>query len=247
MTPLGSTGEFAYLTMRSARLWCRPRSTRRAAACRSWPASLRRRLECGGARRGPIRNSAPTASWILEAYFRWPMRRSNPFLQHCGRGRHPRRDLTPIAIPALRSHARRHRASRGPSAPSATSRMLDQHRTVVVDHEPLRRCDQSVLGSAHIPAAVMLIGGVGWMAGPACIIPRRASSSIISARPNAGTTRCGCSASSARQRGLARFNLAACIKAGLSIQATTSATPCRRRRLTDEQRGVVEAVLQELG
>src|SRR5213082_2509168 len=27
--------------------------------------------------------------------------------------------------------------------------------------------------SAHIPAAVMLIGGLGWMAGPACIIPRQ--------------------------------------------------------------------------
>src|SRR5262245_54016947 len=27
--------------------------------------------------------------------------------------------------------------------------------------------------SAHIPAAVMLIGGVGWMAGPACIVPHQ--------------------------------------------------------------------------
>jgi 4-hydroxy-tetrahydrodipicolinate synthase len=27
--------------------------------------------------------------------------------------------------------------------------------------------------SAHIPACVMLIGGVGWMAGPACLIPRQ--------------------------------------------------------------------------
>jgi 4-hydroxy-tetrahydrodipicolinate synthase len=26
--------------------------------------------------------------------------------------------------------------------------------------------------SAHIPACVMLVGGVGWMAGPACLIPR---------------------------------------------------------------------------
>ena len=26
--------------------------------------------------------------------------------------------------------------------------------------------------SAHVPAAVMLIGGVGWMAGPACAVPR---------------------------------------------------------------------------
>src|SRR5262249_11085510 len=27
--------------------------------------------------------------------------------------------------------------------------------------------------SAHIPATVMLIGGVGWMAGPACIVARQ--------------------------------------------------------------------------
>jgi len=27
--------------------------------------------------------------------------------------------------------------------------------------------------SAHIPACVMLIGGVGWMAGPACVAPRQ--------------------------------------------------------------------------
>ena len=27
--------------------------------------------------------------------------------------------------------------------------------------------------SAHIPACVMLIGGVGWMAGPACVVPRQ--------------------------------------------------------------------------
>lgn len=27
--------------------------------------------------------------------------------------------------------------------------------------------------SAHIPAAVMMIGGVGWMAGPACIVPKQ--------------------------------------------------------------------------
>src|SRR3546814_9708713 len=27
--------------------------------------------------------------------------------------------------------------------------------------------------SAHIPAAVMLIGGKGWMAGPACVAPRQ--------------------------------------------------------------------------
>ena len=40
----------------------------------------------------------------------------------------------------------------------------------------MNRCADSIdvfSASAHIPAAVMLIGGVGWMAGPACVIPRR--------------------------------------------------------------------------
>src|SRR3979411_960280 len=40
----------------------------------------------------------------------------------------------------------------------------------------MNRCGDSIKvfsASAHIPAAVMLIGGVGWMAGPACIIPRQ--------------------------------------------------------------------------
>src|SRR5258708_1577925 len=38
----------------------------------------------------------------------------------------------------------------------------------------MNRCPdiQVFSASAHIPAAVMLIGGVGWMAGPACIVPR---------------------------------------------------------------------------
>ena len=40
----------------------------------------------------------------------------------------------------------------------------------------MNRCGDNLRvfsASAHIPAAVMLIGGVGWMAGPACIIPRQ--------------------------------------------------------------------------
>src|SRR6185295_11518190 len=39
----------------------------------------------------------------------------------------------------------------------------------------MNRCPELAVfsASAHIPAAVMLIGGVGWMAGPACVIPRQ--------------------------------------------------------------------------
>ena len=73
--------------------------------------------------------------------------------------------------------------------------------------------------SAHIPAAVMLIGGVGWMAGPACIIPRQSVELYDLCR------RARWDEAMALQRKLwrineafARFNLAACIKAGLAIQ-----------------------------
>src|ERR1700738_2081612 len=40
----------------------------------------------------------------------------------------------------------------------------------------MNRCGETTRvfsASAHIPAAVMLIGGVGWMAGPACVAPRQ--------------------------------------------------------------------------
>src|SRR5215467_11837107 len=42
----------------------------------------------------------------------------------------------------------------------------------------INRCGERISvfsASAHIPACVMLIGGVGWMAGPACIIPRESA------------------------------------------------------------------------
>jgi dihydrodipicolinate synthase/N-acetylneuraminate lyase len=73
--------------------------------------------------------------------------------------------------------------------------------------------------SAHIPACVMLIGGVGWMAGPACLIPRQSVELYELCRdghwPRAMEL----------QRRLWAFNeafakhgLAACIKGGLELQ-----------------------------
>jgi 4-hydroxy-tetrahydrodipicolinate synthase len=73
--------------------------------------------------------------------------------------------------------------------------------------------------SAHIPAAVMLIGGVGWMAGPACLVPRASVRLYELCRAGAWDE------AMALQRRLwalnqafARFNLAACIKGGLMLQ-----------------------------
>ena len=80
--------------------------------------------------------------------------------------------------------------------------------------------------SAHIPAAVMLIGGVGWMAGPACIVPRQSVRLYDLCRAGRWPE------AMALQRELwhineafARFNLAACIKAGLQIQGYAVGDP----------------------
>jgi 4-hydroxy-tetrahydrodipicolinate synthase len=116
----------------------------------------------------------------------------------------------------------------------------------------MNRCGESIkvfCASAHIPAAVMLIGGLGWMAGPACIIPRQSVELY---------NLCRCARwdeAMALQRKLwrineafARFNLAACIKAGLSIQGYDVGDPVPPQApLTEAQREVVEAALRELG
>ena len=80
--------------------------------------------------------------------------------------------------------------------------------------------------SAHIPACVMLIGGVGWMAGPACVAPRQSVELYELCRQGEWN------AAMALQRQLwklneafARHNLAACIKGGLVLQGYPVGAP----------------------
>jgi len=103
--------------------------------------------------------------------------------------------------------------------------------------------------SAHIPACVMLIGGVGWMAGPACIIPRESVRLYDLCRvgdwPNAlelqRNLRCV-------NEAFARFNLAACIKAALELQGYPVGDPVPPQpKLTDEERHIVKSILADVG
>jgi 4-hydroxy-tetrahydrodipicolinate synthase len=103
--------------------------------------------------------------------------------------------------------------------------------------------------SAHIPAAVMLIGGVGWMAGPACVAPRQSVELYDLCKARRWDE------AMALQRRLwrlneafARYNLAACIKAGLSIQGYDVGDPLApQAALTADERRVIETLLQEIG
>src|SRR6185312_11657502 len=102
--------------------------------------------------------------------------------------------------------------------------------------------------SAHIPAAVMLIGGVGWMAGPACIVPRQSVRLYDLCRAGQWDE------AMTLQRKLwgineafARFNLAACIKAGLQFQGYEVGDPVPPQlALTPDERKIVEKTLMEL-
>ena len=80
--------------------------------------------------------------------------------------------------------------------------------------------------SSHIPACVMLIGGVGWMAGPACVAPRQSVELYQTCR------RGDWAAAMELQRPLwalnqafAKYNLAACIKGGLELQGYAVGAP----------------------
>jgi 4-hydroxy-tetrahydrodipicolinate synthase len=80
--------------------------------------------------------------------------------------------------------------------------------------------------SAHIPVCVMLIGGVGWMAGPACVAPRQSVQLYDLCR------RGDWNAAMEIQRPLwalnqafAKYNLAACIKGALELQGYTVGMP----------------------
>ena len=80
--------------------------------------------------------------------------------------------------------------------------------------------------SAHIPAAVMLIGGVGWMAGPACIVPRQSVRLYDLCRAGKWPQAMKLQRELWRiNEAFARFNLAACIKAGLQIQGYAVGDP----------------------
>jgi 4-hydroxy-tetrahydrodipicolinate synthase len=103
--------------------------------------------------------------------------------------------------------------------------------------------------SAHIPACVMLIGGKGWMAGPACIVPKQSVALYDCCR------RRDWDAAMQLQRRLwrinqvfAKYNLAACIKGGLELQGYAVGAPLPPQPpLSSEGIEEVRRALSELG
>jgi len=103
--------------------------------------------------------------------------------------------------------------------------------------------------SAHIPACVMLIGGVGWMAGPACVVPRKSVQLYELCRAGKWDEAMQLQRSLWRiNRVFAKYNLAACIKGGLELQGYKVGVPLPPQMpLSEAGRAEVKSILADLG
>ncbi|MDH7798287.1 MULTISPECIES: dihydrodipicolinate synthase family protein [unclassified Beijerinckia] len=114
-----------------------------------------------------------------------------------------------------------------------------------------RRCQDRLdifAASSHLVTSVMMIGGKGWLSGPACLAPRQSVKLYdlcVAGRWDEAAR---------LQRDLwalneafAKFNLAACIKAGLEIQGYQVGNPIApQRALAGNERKAVAEVLENI-
>ena len=103
--------------------------------------------------------------------------------------------------------------------------------------------------SAHIPAAVMLIGGVGWMAGPACAVPRASVALYDLCRAGRWDEAMALQRKLwALNQAFAKHNLAACIKGALSLQGYDVGDPVPPQApLSEAGKQDVRAALSAVG
>src|ERR1700712_544807 len=175
LTPLGSTGEFAYLN--NAQRLTVVQATIEAAAGRvpviAGVASTST-ADAVAQARAYQKLGADGILAILEAYFPLQDAQIESYFRAIADAvdipvviytnpQFQRSDLTLDVIARLAEHPRIQYIK---DASTNTGRLLSI----------INRCGDRLRvfsASAHIPAAVMLIGGVGWMAGPACVAPRQ--------------------------------------------------------------------------
>ena len=249
LTPLGSTGEFAYLT----------REQRHTVVQTTIEAANKKVPVIAGVASTSTADAVEQAKnyqklgadgilAILEAYF--PLKDAqieayfraiadavdipvvlytNPQFQ--------RSDLTLDVIARLSKHPR---IGYIKDASTNTGRLLSI----------MNRCPKMKVfsASAHIPAAVMLINGVGWMAGPANIIPRQSVRLYELCRAGKWSEAMKLQRELWRiNEAFARFNLAACIKTGLQIQGYAVGDPVPpQAALSADDRKVVEGILVDV-
>ena len=233
LTPLGSTGEFAYLDRAQRRAVVEATvEAARAEGGRPVP------VVAGVAATTTAEAVSQAKDWaaigadgilaILEAYFPIADAGVVDYFRAIARAvpdrtvvlyTNPQFQRSDLSIPAIVALAREPNIRFIKDASVNTGRLLS-----------ILNATEGRLGvfaaSAHVPAAVMLLGGAGWMAGPACVVPRQ-SVALYDACAARDWDR-----AMALQRPLwainqafAKWNLAACIKGALGLQGFAVGAP----------------------
>ena len=250
LTPLGSTGEFAYLdtaqkleiveTVVQAARGRVPVIAGVAATTVRAGAALARAVMDRGADGvlAVLEAYFPISDDGVEAYFRAVAEATpGPVVLYTN----PQFQRSDLSIPVLK------RLSTVPNIRYLKDASTNTGRLLSILNETEGRMGVFA-ASAHIPACVMMIGGVGWMAGPACVIPRQSVALYDLCR------RGEWSAAMDLQRRLwevnqafARYSLAACIKGGLELQGFPVGVPLPPQApLSTEGRKELRSLLAEM-
>jgi 4-hydroxy-tetrahydrodipicolinate synthase len=252
LTPLGSTGEFAYLN------WDQRRSvvdTVIAASRGRVPvvagvaststsdavAQTEHMVEAGAdGILAVLESYFPVGDEGVEAYF--------TAIAKAAKGRpvvlytNPQFQRSDLSLPVIERLSRVDNISYIKDASTNTGRLLS-----IIERTHGRM--EVFAASAHIPVCVMMIGGVGWMAGPACVVPKQSIALYEAA--NAGDW----ARAIELQRPLwrvneifAKYSIAACIKTALELQGFAVGAPMHPQLpLGETARTEIAEVLRELG
>jgi 4-hydroxy-tetrahydrodipicolinate synthase len=251
LTPLGSTGEFAYLSWEQKQ---RVVEVTLAAAAGRVPvvAGVAATTTADAVRQAVALERMGCAGIlaILEAYFPVPDHGVVAYFDAIARAvacpvvlyANPQSQRSDLSLDAIRRLAATPNVRYLKDASTNTGRLLSI-MSLVGDRLGI------FAASAHIPACVMLLGGRGWMAGPACLIPRRSVELYDLCRAGHWTE------AMALQRRLWRINevftrhaLAACIKGGLELQGFAVGAPLPPQpALSEAGRREVAGALRSLG
>ncbi|MBR1218506.1 dihydrodipicolinate synthase family protein [Bradyrhizobium sp. U87765 SZCCT0131] len=250
LTPLGSTGEFAYLN-----------ATQRTAVVRTTIEAVHGRVPviAGVASTSTADAVAQARAYqtlgadgilaIMEAYFPIGEAQVESYFRAIADAvdipvviyTNPQFQRSDLSLDVIERLSRHPRIGYIKDASTNTGRLLSI----------MNRCGDDIrvfAASAHIPAAVMLIGGVGWMAGPACIVPQQSVALYDLCRAGRWDQALVLQRKLWRiNEAFARFNLAACIKAGLSVQGYEIGDPVPPQApLNDAERMIVKHLLDQL-
>jgi 4-hydroxy-tetrahydrodipicolinate synthase len=242
LTPLGSTGEFAYLS----------RDQRRRVVEVVIEAAAGRVPVVAGVASTTTADAVDQArEWqrlgadgvlaILEAYF--PLADDGVFSYFRAIGEavslpvvlytNPSFQRSDLSLPVIE------RLSRVPNIRYIKDASVNTGRLLSIVNRVEGRM-QVFAASSHVPACVMLIGGVGWMAGPACVAPRASVELYELCRRGewaAAMQRQG--PLWALNQAFAKYNLAACIKGGLELQGYAVGAPLPAEGVEDVRRALV--------